>query len=164
MSSLQLVFLTLLTALLVAAIGFTAVTVRAALAVNERAEPSGWRDRISRATERDAQGWAFVLHRATGVAVFAFLALHILDVSLYAVSATRFDDVHSLYGTTPMRLFESLLLFGILFHAFNGLRLVALDLIDVSTAAARRMLHVAVGLSLVLGVAASAVILQPVLT
>jgi succinate dehydrogenase / fumarate reductase cytochrome b subunit len=63
-----------------------------------------------------------------------------------------------------MRLFESLLLFGILFHAFNGLRLVALDLIDVSTAAASRMLHVAVGLSLVLGVAASAVILQPVLT
>jgi succinate dehydrogenase / fumarate reductase cytochrome b subunit len=63
-----------------------------------------------------------------------------------------------------MRLFECLLLFGILFHAFNGLRLVALDLIDVSTAAARRMLHVAVGLSLVLGVAASTVILQPVLT
>jgi succinate dehydrogenase / fumarate reductase cytochrome b subunit len=163
-SALQLVFLTLLTTLLAAAIGFTAVTVRAALAVNERAEPSGWRDRISRATDRDAQGWAFVLHRATGVAVFAFLTLHILDVSLYALSATRFDDVHSLYGATPMRLFECLLLFGILFHAFNGLRLVALDLIDVSTVAARRMLHVAVGLSLVLGVAASTVILQPVLT
>ena len=164
MSVLQLVFLSVLTVLLVAAIAFTAVTVRTALAMNERTEPTGWRDRVSRATDRDAQGWAFVLHRATGVAVFAFLLLHILDVSLYAVSATRFDDVHTLYGTTAMRVFECLLLFGILFHAFNGLRLVALDLLDVSTVASRRMLHVAVGLSLIGGAAASIVIMRPVLT
>lgn len=164
MSVLQLVFLSVLTVLLVAAIGFTAVTVRAALAVNERTEPTDWRDRVSRATDRDAQGWAFVLHRATGVAVFAFLLLHILDVSLYAVSPARFDDVHTLYGTTAMRVFECLLLFGILFHAFNGLRLVALDLLDVSTVTACRMLHVAVGLSLIGGVAASIVIMRPVLT
>ena len=62
------------------------------------------------------QRWAFVAHRATGVAVFAFLCLHILDVGLYAVSAARFDDVHELYGTTPLRLFECALLFAILFH------------------------------------------------
>ena len=59
-----------------------------------------------------------------GVAVFAFLLLHVLDVALYAISPARFDEVHELYGTTPLRVFECALLFAILFHTLNGLRLV----------------------------------------
>jgi succinate dehydrogenase / fumarate reductase cytochrome b subunit len=77
------------------------------------------------------QRWAFVAHRASGVAVFAFLTLHVFDVALYALSPARFDDVHELYGTAAMRVFECLLLFAILFHTLNGLRLVLLDVVEV---------------------------------
>lgn len=70
--------------------------------------------------------WAFVTHRVTGFLVFMFLLLHIIDVSLI----TRphiYDEVHALYGNVLMRLFEVGLLFALVYHALNGLRIVLID-------------------------------------
>ncbi len=162
MSPLQLAFTTALTALLCGVVAFTAFTVRAALILRSTAADSGWLVRIGRARDRDFQRWAFVAHRATGVAVFAFLLLHVFDVALFTLSPTRFDDVHDLYGTAPMRVFECLLLYGILFHTFNGLRLVLLDITELRVRTARRLLQGAIALTLVAGTAAAAVILRPI--
>ena len=109
----------------------------------------------------DVQRWAFVAHRVTGMAIFAFLTLHIFDVALLAVSSSRFDNVHRLYGTAPMRVFESLLCMAIPFHTFNGLRLVLLDVADVGVVTARRLLNGSVALTIVLGALTSVVILRP---
>lgn len=163
MTVLQLVFVAVLTALLASVVLFTASAVRATIVLRPTAARGGWLERIGRASDRDAQRWAYVAHRVTGVAVFAFLLLHVLDVALLAVSRERFDDVHELYGTAPMRVFECLLLYAILFHTFNGLRLVLLDAAEIRAATARRLLHLAVALTAVLGTAASLVILAPVM-
>jgi succinate dehydrogenase / fumarate reductase cytochrome b subunit len=164
-TALQTAFVALLTALLVGVVLFGAFATRTALAIRGSGTGGGsWINRIGRASDRDAQRWAFVAHRVTGVAVFAFLLLHVFDVSLYVISASRFDDVHRLYGTAAMRVFECLLLFAILFHTFNGLRLVVLDVAELSAQTARRLLVVAVASSIVLGVAAGAIILQPELS
>lgn len=163
MTVLQLVFATTLSALLLGVLAFTTFTVRVALADRPTTPRGHWLARIGRASDRDAQRWAFVAHRATGVAVFAFLLLHVFDVALYALSPARFDEVHELYGTAPLRVFECLLLFAILFHTLNGLRLVLLDVVDVRVTTARRLLHVALGLTAIAGAAASVVILKPVL-
>src|SRR5262245_30587949 len=162
MSVLQLTFVAALSALLVGVLLFTGYTVRAALVVGHSAGAGGWLERIGRAGDRDVQRWAFVAHRATGVAVFAFLALHVFDVALFTLSSRRFDEVHELYGAAPMRAFECLLLFGILFHTLNGLRLVLLDVAEVGAAASRRLLVAAVAVTVVAGTAVSAVILEPV--
>lgn len=162
MSALQLAFVFALSALLAGVVAFTAITVRIAVVGRPTTARGRWLERIGRASDRDVQRWAFVAHRTTGVAIFAFLVLHVLDVALYAVSPARFDEVHELYGTTPMRFFECLLLYGILFHTLNGLRLVLLDVVEVSVATARRLLHAAVALTVVAGTAASVVILKPV--
>lgn len=164
MSALQLAFAVVLSALLAGVVLFTAFTVRIAVTDRPTTARGRWLERIGRASDRDVQRWAFVAHRATGVAVFAFLALHVFDVALYAVSPARFDEVHELYGTAVMRVFECLLLFAILFHTLNGLRLVLLDVVEVRLATARRLLHVALGLTVVTGTLASVVILKPVLT
>jgi succinate dehydrogenase / fumarate reductase cytochrome b subunit len=161
-SALQLVFVAALSALLGCVVLFSAFTVRAALVARPAATAAGWRERLGQAGDRDMQRWAFVAHRASGVAVFAFLALHVFDVALYAASPARFDDVHELYGTAPMRVFECLLLFAILFHTFNGLRLVLLDVAEIRAATAQRLLQVAIALAAVVGAAASIVILRPV--
>ncbi len=161
MSPLQVVFVAALSALLLGVVLFTFFTIRAALAVRHSAADGGWLARIGQASDRDVQRWAYVAHRATGVAVFAFLLLHVFDVALFSISASRFDEVHRLYGTAAMRVFESLLLFAILFHTFNGLRLVLLDVAELGLAAARRLLHVAVALTLVSGAGAAFVILRP---
>jgi succinate dehydrogenase / fumarate reductase cytochrome b subunit len=160
-SALQLAFAAALTTLLAGVLAFTAFTVRVALTERPTAMRGRWIERIGRAGERDVQRWAFIAHRATGVAVFAFLLLHVLDVALYAISPARFDEVHELYGTAPLRIFECLLLFAILFHTLNGLRLVLLDVVEVQASTARRLLHVALALTAVAGTAASVVILKP---
>jgi succinate dehydrogenase / fumarate reductase cytochrome b subunit len=162
MSALQAVFIAALSVLLVGVVAFTGFTVRAALVLRPASAHGGWVQRLGRAGDRDAQRWAFVLHRSTGVAVFAFLVLHVFDVGLFTLSPRRFDDVHQLYGTAAMRIFESLLLVAILFHTLNGLRLVLLDVTEIGAATSRRLLQLAVGLTLVAGGAAAAVILEPV--
>jgi succinate dehydrogenase / fumarate reductase cytochrome b subunit len=71
--------------------------------------------------------WAFVLHRITGFLVFMFLLLHVIDVSLVNISSDLYNDVHALYGNVLLRLFEIGLLGALVFHAFNGLRIVMID-------------------------------------
>ena len=162
MSVLQVVFVASLSALLVGVVLFSALTVRAALVVRPTSGRGRWLERIGHASDRDVQRWAFVAHRVTGVAVFTFLALHVFDVALVALSSRHFDDVHALYGTAPLRVFECLLLFAILFHTLNGLRLVLLDVAEIRLGTSRRLLHVVVASTVILGTAASAVILKPV--
>jgi succinate dehydrogenase / fumarate reductase cytochrome b subunit len=105
--------------------------------------------------------WAFYAHRISGLAIFAFLALHLVDVGLIAISPDLYDEVHSLYGTTPMRLFEVALLAGILWHTCNGLRLLALDVVDIDARGSERLLWAALVATVALTVPAAIVILGP---
>lgn len=114
-------------------------------------------------TERsDVNRWAFYAHRLSGLGIFAFLCLHIIDVSLFALSSSLYDEVHQLYGTPVMRVFEVGLLLALLFHAFNGLRVIAIDVWDLGVAQAARLLSAVVVLTAVLTVAGGVVILLPV--
>jgi succinate dehydrogenase / fumarate reductase cytochrome b subunit len=70
--------------------------------------------------------WAFVLHRVTGFLVFLFLLLHIVDVSTLN-DPHVYNAIHQLYGNILLRLFEVGLLFALLFHALNGLRVIMID-------------------------------------
>ncbi len=70
--------------------------------------------------------WAFLAHRITGFLVFVFLLLHIVDVSLIA-RPELYDEVHQLYGNVLLRLFEVGLLFALVYHSLNGLRIVMID-------------------------------------
>jgi succinate dehydrogenase / fumarate reductase cytochrome b subunit len=115
-------------------------------------------DRAEQAT------WAFLAHRVTGMAVFAFLALHLVDVSLFAFSTELYDDVHGLFATVPLRIFECGLLIAILFHTFNGLRILIVDLVDAKPATVHRSLTAVVVTTATLGALGSVVILAPVLS
>jgi succinate dehydrogenase / fumarate reductase cytochrome b subunit len=114
-------------------------------------------------TERnEGNRWASYLHRLTGIGVLLFLCLHILDVSLFVVSETVYDQVHVLYGSTVMRLFECGLLFALLFHALNGVRLIAIDVWDLGMKGALRLLTIVTSLTVALTLAGSIVIMLPV--
>lgn len=115
-------------------------------------------DRAEQAT------WAFLAHRISGVGIFLFLALHIVDVGLFAVSSELYDEVHALFASPPLRFLESGLLFAILFHTFNGVRLLVVDVVDLEPRTAARSLVAVSAATALLGVAGSIVILAPVLT
>lgn len=71
--------------------------------------------------------WSWVLHRITGVAIFFFLLVHILDTALVRVSPEAYNAVINTYKTPIMGLGELGLVVAIGFHALNGLRIILID-------------------------------------
>ncbi|MBO9578956.1 MAG: succinate dehydrogenase, cytochrome b556 subunit, partial [Microbacteriaceae bacterium] len=71
--------------------------------------------------------WSWVLHRITGVAIFFFLLVHVLDTALVTVSPEAYNAVIGAYKTPIMGLGEIALVAAIGFHALNGLRIILID-------------------------------------
>lgn len=77
---------------------------------------------------RGGQGmWSWVAQRITGIAVFFFLYVHVLDTALVRVSPEAYDIVIATYKTPIVNLLEVGLVGAVLFHALNGLRIIAVD-------------------------------------
>jgi succinate dehydrogenase / fumarate reductase, cytochrome b subunit len=72
--------------------------------------------------------WSWVLHRITGVAIFFFLLVHILDTALIRVSPEAYNAVIGTYQNPIMGVGEVALVGAIAYHAFNGLRIIAVDM------------------------------------
>lgn len=71
--------------------------------------------------------WSWVLHRITGIAIFFFLLVHVLDTALVRVSPEAYDAVIGTYKTPIMGLGEIALVGAIVYHALNGLRIILVD-------------------------------------
>jgi succinate dehydrogenase / fumarate reductase cytochrome b subunit len=71
--------------------------------------------------------WTWVAHRITGVAVFFFLLVHVLDTALVRVSPNAYDEVIATYKTPIVNLMEVGLVGAVLFHALNGIRIILVD-------------------------------------
>ena len=105
--------------------------------------------------------WAFIAHRVSGFLVFMFLLLHIVDVSLANIDAELYDDVHALYGNILLRVFECGLLFALLYHSLNGLRVVVIDFFPGAVRNERALFSGVVFLTLAAGIPGSFIILEP---
>ena len=71
--------------------------------------------------------WTWVLQRVTGVAVFFFLLVHVLDTALVRVSPELYDQVIASYKTPIVNLLEVGLVGAVLYHALNGVRVILID-------------------------------------
>ncbi len=71
--------------------------------------------------------WSLVLHRITGLAIYFFLLVHVLDTALVRLSPEAYDAVIATYKTPIIGLAELGLVAAILFHAFNGVRIILID-------------------------------------
>jgi succinate dehydrogenase / fumarate reductase cytochrome b subunit len=71
---------------------------------------------------------AWMLHRVTGIGVFLFLALHIIDIFLMSFGPELFDALLFFYHQF---LFKLSIIFGlypgVLYHGLNGIRVVTID-------------------------------------
>jgi succinate dehydrogenase / fumarate reductase, cytochrome b subunit len=158
-NAIQIAFSAGLLLVLAAVTGFSAIVLRSAARGGRAA---GFGLLSGRSDFGELGRAAFIAHRLTGFAIFAFLSLHILDVGLYSISHRLYDDVQRLYGSAPLRVFECGLLFAILFHTGNGLRLLAVDLFTTSAARARQLLWFVIALAATAGTLGSALILAPI--
>lgn len=69
--------------------------------------------------------WAF--HRISGVAIWLFLVLHVLDIYLVGAAPEVYDTFLVIYATPPGIVMEWLLGAAVLYHALNGLRITIMD-------------------------------------
>lgn len=94
--------------------------------------------------------WSWVLHRITGVAIYFFLLVHILDTALVRISPEAYNVVIESYKTPIMGLGELGLVGAIGFHALNGLRIILVDFWSVGTRHQRALFWGVLGLWAVL--------------
>lgn len=79
-------------------------------------------------TYRGREGhWAWLLHRVSGLGILLFLFLHILDIYLVGVGREVFEAFLFFYHSPIFKVFVLGLLFGVFYHAFNGVRIIMVD-------------------------------------
>lgn len=126
------------------------------------AAPTATSPGLGKAVYKGRSGqWAFVGHRITGFLVFMFLLLHIVDVSMINIDAELYDELHALYGNVLLRLFEVGLLFALLFHSMNGLRIVAVDFFPGVIRNERKLFVAVLVITVVAGVPGGYIIMHP---
>lgn len=112
--------------------------------------PSGARG-LSGTLYRGGTGmWSWVLHRITGVAIYFFLLVHILDTALVRLSPQAYNAVIGTYKTPIMNIGETALVMAVVFHAINGLRIIAIDFWSNGPRYQRAMFWVVIGIWVVL--------------
>ena len=70
---------------------------------------------------------SFLLHRLTGLGVLLFLAIHILDTATVYFFPSLYEHAIAIYRTTIFGIGEIGLVFAVLFHGANGIRIAIFD-------------------------------------
>lgn len=70
---------------------------------------------------------AWILHRVSGLALSAYLLLHIYDLRAAQRGAEAFTDALAVFQTPFWKVMDLLLVAAVLYHTLNGIRLLAFD-------------------------------------
>ena len=71
--------------------------------------------------------WFWLLHRLSGIGVFLFLLIHIVDIALIGWGPQVFNRLLFLYRAPAFRVGEVILVAAVLYHAVNGVRICVID-------------------------------------
>lgn len=104
--------------------------------------------------------WAF--HRISGVGIWLFLVLHVVDIWLASANPALYDEVLVVYGSPPGRVGEVLLGAALLYHALNGLRIIIIDFWPAMTRYHRQMWYASWVLFVAMGIPVAYIILKPI--
>ena len=104
--------------------------------------------------------WAF--HRISGVAIWAFVLLHVLDIWLVGANPGLYDDVLRFYASPVGRIGETLLGAALLYHALNGLRIVVMDFWPATTSFHKQLWYASWVVFVVVGLPGAYIILRPI--
>lgn len=83
--------------------------------------------------------WSWVLHRLTGVGVFVFLLVHIVDTAFIGWGPELYNKAMALYRNPIFRVGEVVLAGAVLYHALNGIRIIIIDFWPEATLVQRKL-------------------------
>ena len=104
--------------------------------------------------------WAF--HRISGVAIWAFVVLHVIDIYLVGGDPKAYDTILQVYASPPGRIMETLLGAALLYHALNGLRIIIMDFWPAFTRYHRLLWYANWVIFTVVGLPVAFIILKPI--
>jgi succinate dehydrogenase / fumarate reductase, cytochrome b subunit len=91
--------------------------------------------------------WSWVLHRVTGLGLLLFLIVHVADTATVAYWPQFYDTTLELYRSALFRWAELLIVFSVLYHALNGMRIVIQDFWPIAMVHQRRLTTAAIALT-----------------
>lgn len=71
---------------------------------------------------------SYILHRVTGLGILVFLVIHVVDTSLVFFFPALYADAIAIYRSVPFMIGEIFLVFSVIYHGVNGVRIAILDL------------------------------------
>ncbi|MGU3292175.1 succinate dehydrogenase, cytochrome b556 subunit [Williamsia sp. M5A3_1d] len=99
--------------------------------------------------------WSWVLHRITGVSIFFFLFVHVLDTAMIRVNPDTYTQIIDTYKSPIIGLMEIGLVACVLYHALNGVRIILVDFWSKGPRYQRQMLWTILGIFFVVFAAAA---------
>jgi succinate dehydrogenase / fumarate reductase, cytochrome b subunit len=105
---------------------------------------------------------AWALHRISGVAIWAFILLHVLDIWLVGANPGLYDEVLRLYASPIGRVGETLVGAGLLYHALNGLRIIVMDFWPSTTVWHKQLWYACWVIFFAVGIPGAYIILNPI--
>jgi succinate dehydrogenase / fumarate reductase cytochrome b subunit len=78
--------------------------------------------------KRHAGSWAWIFHRISGIALTAWLFLHIYALSSISKGRVVFEEEMKFFTTPLFTVLEWVLFLPVIYHALNGFRIVLVDL------------------------------------
>ncbi len=74
--------------------------------------------------------WAWILHRLAGLALIFYITLHIWVINTLTKGSDTFNSVMDFLNSPLFKFLEVGLWGVILFHAFNGIRIIIIDFLE----------------------------------
>jgi succinate dehydrogenase / fumarate reductase, cytochrome b subunit len=71
--------------------------------------------------------WAFYLHRLSGLAILAYLLIHTISIGSVMLGRDAYMAIHKTYELPFFRFGLIGVAGAVAYHAFNGLRIIAMD-------------------------------------
>jgi succinate dehydrogenase / fumarate reductase, cytochrome b subunit len=106
--------------------------------------------------------FAWLLHRVAGLGVLLFLLVHIVDISLLGFGPNVYNEGIALFGTTLVRIISLLLIAALLYHSFNGVRIMLIDFVPQAARYQRSMFWAAMILTIVVFLPMAYFVIAPV--
>jgi succinate dehydrogenase / fumarate reductase cytochrome b subunit len=103
-----------------------------------------------------------LLHRITGLGVLLFLLVHIVDITLLGFGPTIYNDAVNVFSLWPIRLASLALIGAVLYHGFNGFRIILIDFWATGYKYQQVMFYIVLALTIVSFIPMAYYVLAPV--
>jgi succinate dehydrogenase / fumarate reductase cytochrome b subunit len=100
-------------------------------------------------------------HRASGLGVLFYLFLHIVETSMVLFGPEVYNAAVGIFKNLPARIGEVVLMAAIVYHALNGLRVIAMDFFPGLTIYYRPLTYGVIAATLISMVPLGLIMLRP---